>query len=263
MCLACDPGPGRGRGPGASFARSLRLLPRSSGVGPVGALGQVLDYWMLLRHPIARRLPPLPRPTRASAPCRCLRRPAVTWPTALPPNQDEVARERGAAGHREHSVRRHKVADAVEQQLRLCLDHPADVSAGRPRSGRALEHITLQAVEINGDLSVATVWWRLKDEEADGHTGAGVSLAELDEQRQEAARAIKSSVSWMRRRVGAALSLRKVPALRFRHADIAFSEERASGGRANRTKQQPKQGRAQRLEAAFAAIASERTQDGG
>lgn len=186
----------------------------------------------------------------------------MTWPTALPPNQDEVARERGAAGHREHSVRRHKVADAVEQQLRLCLDHPADVSAGRPRSGRALEHITLQAVEINGDLSVATVWWRLKDEEADGHS-AGVSLAELDEQRQEAARAIKSSVSWMRRRVGAALSLRKVPALRFRHADIAFSEERASGGRANRTKQQPKQGRAQRLEAAFAAIASERTQDGG
>ena len=145
----------------------------------------------------------------------------------------------------------------------MCLEHPTDVTAGRPRSGRALEHITLQAVEINGDLSVATVWWRLKDEGADGHTGGG-SLAELDAQRQEANRAIKSSISWMRRRVGVALSLRKVPVLRFRHADIASSEERASGGRAHRRKpQQPKQQRAQRLADAFAAIASERTQDGG
>lgn len=183
-----------------------------------------------------------------------------------------------AATSREHSVRQMKVADAVEQQLRLLLGHPGDVSSGRSASGRrsaALEEIALQEVEINGDLSVATVWWRLKAEErlcaadnrieyakagvysTDGESTHRLSHADLQSQRQAANKAIKSNSGWMRRRLGSALSLRKVPVLQFKHADVGSGEHR-SGRRKKTKKRQPKQQRAQHIEAAFAAIANER-----
>ncbi len=227
-------------------------------------------------HLAARR-----RPAAAAGPIApCIdsyrRRTIATWPVTLPTTGTTGREQKGAgaaAGSREHSVRRVKVANAVDQQLRLVLQHPADLtSSGRPGSSSALVDIALQQVEVNGDLSVATVWWRLKDEEdavasEDGvHTRSGeplrrLSRADLDGERQAANRAIKSSTSWMRRRVGAALKLRKVPALRFRHADIATSEPTNGRRKSKRKTAQPKERRAQRLQEAFAAIADERTHD--
>ena len=212
-------------------------------------------------------------PAVATPSCSCRKQPIATWPTTVPTSGTGRKEQSGSAGSREHSVRRVKVANAVEQQLRLVLQHPADlISSGRPGSSASLEDITLQQVEVNGDLSVATVWWRLKDEEdavagdSGLHAGSAesarrLSRADLDAKRQAANRAIRSSTSWMRRRVGVALSLRKVPALRFRHASVVTSESTNGKRKTKRKTAHPEGRRVQRLEAAFSAIANERTYD--
>ena len=253
---------------------------------------------MLLRR--LQRQPTAAAATAAAA-FRCSHRPLSTWDSTstLLEREAELLQPLARAASREHSVRQRKIAQAVEQQLRLLVQHPADMIAGRGRDGRgatssatvALDAIALQGVEINGDLSVATVWWRLKAEErllatttapsteplsldtsADGMADASSLAADdLDAERLAASTAIKSSASWMRRRIGAALSLRKVPALKFKHVDVATGQEKtgvsSSSKRRGRRQRnaskpggQPKQRRrrTEHLDAAFAAIASER-----
>ena len=109
----------------------------------------------------------------------------------------------------------------------------------------AFDGVELRSVEINGDLSVATVWWRLEEERAGSDSADG-----LNAEREAASRLLRRSGAWLRQRVGRSLALRKVPTLRFRHVEH-------SGGRRG-SKRLRRQQKAKGLEAAFAAIEQER-----
>ena len=73
---------------------------------------------------------------------------------AQPPPSSALQRRGG-----EHSVRRRKVAQAIEQQLRLLVHHPADIKKRDGRGGahaaaatQALTAVALQRAEVSGDL---------------------------------------------------------------------------------------------------------------
>ena len=193
------------------------------------------------------------RPALRPAGC-ALARALAGWQSQPDPQQrgDELPPRPGYAavcGAEEVSVRRLKIAEAIEEQLRALAHRPVGRAGrgGESAAAAAFHGVELRSVEINGDLSVATVWWRLEGERAGSDSD---SADGLNAEREEASRLLRRSGAWLRQRVGRSLALRKVPTLRFRHVEH-------SGGRRG-SKRLRRQQKAKGLEAAFAAIEQER-----
>ena len=191
------------------------------------------------------------RPALRPAAC-ALARALAGWQSQPDPQQrgDELPPRPGYAavgGAEEVSVRRLKIAEAIEEQLRALAHRPVGRAGrgGESAAAVAFDGVELRSVEINGDLSVATVWWRLEEERAGSGSADG-----LNAEREAASRLLRRSGAWLRQRVGRSLALRKVPTLRFRHVEH-------SGGRRG-SKRLRRQQKAKGLAAAFAAIEQER-----
>jgi len=96
--------------------------------------------------------------------------------------------------------RSHRVADQIQQELSVLIrDELKD-----PRLSRLL---TLTSVDVSRDLSVAKVFYTIMD----------------DADRSENQSILQDSAGFLRRRLGASLSLRSVPILQFRY-DTSIEE---------------------------------------
>jgi len=94
------------------------------------------------------------------------------------------------------SVRNERIAEQVRAELsRLLREETSD-----PRVGM----LTLTRVKVSPDLSTATVFWRPLELET-----------ELDP--EESGRGLASAAGFLRKRLASELTLRRTPALSFRH----------------------------------------------
>ena len=92
--------------------------------------------------------------------------------------------------------RSHRVADFIQREL-------ASVIATELSDPRISPMLTIAAVEVSRDLSIATVHYSLLDRAEHAETQA----------------ALERAAGFLRRRLARALSIRAVPELRFRHDD--------------------------------------------
>ena len=82
-----------------------------------------------------------------------------------------------------------------------------------------LANVTVTAVKLTGDLQQATVYFRLYEPD-----GSGVSKEAKDKAISEAMAGLQSASGFLRRRIGEAILLRRVPSVRF-----IFDESIAQG----------------------------------
>ncbi len=92
--------------------------------------------------------------------------------------------------------RSHRVGDFIQREL-------AQLVRTEVKDPRVSPMLTISAVDVSRDLSIATVHWTTLD---------GGEKADTQE-------ALQSAASFLRRRLASLLNIRAVPQLRFRHDD--------------------------------------------
>eukprot|EP01048_Picozoa_sp_COSAG05_P011550 COSAG05_NODE_1095_length_5901_cov_26.506205_2_plen_255_part_00 len=177
-------------------------------------------------------------PTRLGVALRC--RHSHSWPDVVS-QRVPLPWSPGARGEDDSSgetTRQRKISNAIEQQLRKTLlagDWSKQATANQAQSlQEVFASVELDAVTVNGDLSVATVCWRPADAAASPTRGSVPSAAgrksgrRKDEPDQKfVKRMLQQAAGMLRRPVGRALAMRRVPQLKFKYETSSVIADRA------------------------------------
>jgi ribosome-binding factor A len=109
-------------------------------------------------------------------------------------------------------LRQERLADEIRDVLASCF-------LGGQMQDPRLANVTVTAVKLTGDLQQATVYFRLYETDE-----GGVSKESKDKKIEEAMAGLQSASGYLRRRIGEAILLRRVPSVRF-----VFDESIAQG----------------------------------